>query len=335
MTRWRTAQPSDRHVRCWPCSPRGWKKSGCGCIPARPRSCTARTPVRQVLRLPAGRLHPPGDPPQAAGPVPCAAHQVRDLRDVLVLLGGAVMGDTGLRRARGDLRDGGLVGSGDHPPAGEQQGPPRGRQGQQVPNQVVAGPDAVDADDDLAPEPGGDLPDRGGQHFQVVGEGVRVGVAGAEQHVQALAGVPALPRRRVEAVAHLPGGSRPLLGEWAVTRVASMPMTTQLARVFPAISSHGNPAGVARSASTRAPGPSRGPGRSCPARTACRPGPAPGAPSGRSARSPTPRRGGPAPRCRSCSWRPTRSPPPSRPARSRGRAAATCPSSAVPRSGRR
>jgi len=37
----------------------------------------------QVRHLPARRLHPPDDPPQPTGPVPGAAHQVRDLRDVL------------------------------------------------------------------------------------------------------------------------------------------------------------------------------------------------------------------------------------------------------------
>ena len=41
----------------------------------------------QVRHLPAGRPDPADDPPQAAGPVPGAAHQVRDLRDILVLLG--------------------------------------------------------------------------------------------------------------------------------------------------------------------------------------------------------------------------------------------------------
>jgi hypothetical protein len=39
-------------------------------------------------------------------------------------------------------------------------------------------------------------------------------------------------------------GGAPFLSELAVTRVASMPMTSQSASVFPAISSHGNPAGV-------------------------------------------------------------------------------------------
>ncbi len=43
-----------------------------------------------------------------------------------------------------------------------------------------------------------------------VGEGVRAGVAGPELHVEALAGVHAPRRQRVESVALLPGGSRSL-----------------------------------------------------------------------------------------------------------------------------
>src|SRR6185503_3322867 len=45
--------------------------------------------VRQVPHVPTGRLDPAGDPPQAAGPVPGAAHQARDLRDILVVLDAA------------------------------------------------------------------------------------------------------------------------------------------------------------------------------------------------------------------------------------------------------
>ena len=62
----------------------------------------------------------------------------------------------------------------------------------------------------LPPEPGGDLPQRRGQHLLVVGERVRPGVAGPQQHGQALAGVRAPGAQRVEAVALLPGG-QPLL----------------------------------------------------------------------------------------------------------------------------
>jgi hypothetical protein len=45
----------------------------------------------------------------------------------------------GLPRARRDQLDGLLVGSGDHPPAGEQRLPARGGQGEQVLDDVVAG----------------------------------------------------------------------------------------------------------------------------------------------------------------------------------------------------
>ena len=69
--------------------------------------------VGEVPHLPAGRLDPPGDPPRAAGPVPGPAHQVRDLRDVLVVLGAAVLAGAGLPRVRGDLADGILVSCGD------------------------------------------------------------------------------------------------------------------------------------------------------------------------------------------------------------------------------
>ena len=40
--------------------------------------------------------------------------------------------------------------------------PPRGGQGQQVLHELVAGAGPVDADQDLLPEPGRDLPDRRG-----------------------------------------------------------------------------------------------------------------------------------------------------------------------------
>jgi hypothetical protein len=72
-----------------------------------------------------------------------------------------------------------------------------------VSDEVVAGAGPVDADDDLAPEPGGDLLQGRGQYFLVVGERVRAGVARSEQHVQALAGVRAPGSEGVEAVAHL------------------------------------------------------------------------------------------------------------------------------------
>src|ERR1017187_3481592 len=43
---------------------------------------------------------------------------------------------------------------------------------QQVLDELVAGPGPVDADQDLAPEPGRDLPDGRDQHVLVIGEGV-------------------------------------------------------------------------------------------------------------------------------------------------------------------
>src|SRR5580700_11189128 len=46
-----------------------------------------------------------------------------------------------------------------HPPAGEHHGLARRGQGQQVLGEVVACAGPVDADDDLAPEPGRDLPE--------------------------------------------------------------------------------------------------------------------------------------------------------------------------------
>ena len=118
----------------------GWWLPGTPAIPAvRDVRAGDRVPpaglplvVGQVPHVAAGRLHPAGDPPQAVGPVPGAAHQAGDLGDVLVLLGGAVLGGAGLPRACGDLPDRVLVGGGDHPPAGEQHFPPRRGQGQQV-----------------------------------------------------------------------------------------------------------------------------------------------------------------------------------------------------------
>jgi hypothetical protein len=55
--------------------------------------------------VPAGWLHAAGDPAEAAGPVPGAACQAGDLRDVLVALGGAVLGGAGLPRVLRDLPD--------------------------------------------------------------------------------------------------------------------------------------------------------------------------------------------------------------------------------------
>jgi hypothetical protein len=77
----------------------------------------------------------------------------------------------------------------------------RGGQGQQVADEVVAGAGPVDADEDLAPEPGRDLPEGRSQRLLVVGERVRPGVARPEQHRQALAGVRQPGAQRVEAVA--------------------------------------------------------------------------------------------------------------------------------------
>jgi hypothetical protein len=50
--------------------------------------------------------------------------------------------------------------------------PARGGQRQQVPDEVVAGTGAVDADHDIPPEPGRDLPQGRGQHLFMVGERV-------------------------------------------------------------------------------------------------------------------------------------------------------------------
>ena len=54
----------------------------------------------------------------------------------------------------------------------------------------------------------------------------------------------------------------PSLSLRAVISVASRSMTSQPASTFPAMASHGNPAGSRRSAATRAPGPPPAPGRS-------------------------------------------------------------------------
>jgi hypothetical protein len=64
-------------------------------------------------------------------------------------------------------------------------------------------------DQDPAPEPGGDPPDRGGQHVAVIGEGVRSGVAGPQWHGQALARVREPGAQRVESVAFVPCRNHP------------------------------------------------------------------------------------------------------------------------------
>jgi len=125
--------------------------------------------VGEVAHLPAGRLHAADDPAQSAGPVLRPGHQAGDLGGVLVLLGAAVLGGAGLPRAGREQPDGVLVGRHDRPAAGEQHGLARGGKVQQVADEVVAGAGAVDADHDLAPEPGGDLLQGRGQHLLVVG----------------------------------------------------------------------------------------------------------------------------------------------------------------------
>jgi len=142
-----------------------------------------------------------------AGPAPGPAHQVGDLGDVLVLLDGAVLVHGGLPAAAGQQPDRLLIGFGDGPAAGEQHLAPRRGQGQQVADQLVAGAGPIDADQQLGPHPSRDLPERRRQHREVVGEGVRSGVARPQQHRQALGGIGAPGPQRVEAVPVLERGS--------------------------------------------------------------------------------------------------------------------------------
>jgi hypothetical protein len=200
--------------------------------------------VRQVAQVAARPLDPPGDPAQAIGPVPGPGHQAGDLRDVLVALCPAVLRDPRLPRGGGDLADGVLVGGHDGPSAGEQDLLPRGGQGQQVADEVVAGVGPVDADQDAAPEPGRDLPQGRCQHLLVVGERVGAGVAGSQEHVQALAGVRAPGGERMEAVSHLPRRRGPFLVRAGRDEGASMSMTSHPVSVLPATASQGNPEGV-------------------------------------------------------------------------------------------
>ena len=165
-----------------------------------------------MLHLPAGRLHPADDPAQPAGPVLRPGQQVRDLGDVLVVLGGCRPG-----RSRASTRRRGACRWRPRRPAViiHPQVNSTFRRGDardsRCSDEVVAGAGPVDADHDLPPEPGRDLPQRRGQHLFMIGERVRPGVAGAEQHGQALAGIPAPGPQWVETVAFLPGGSCPFL----------------------------------------------------------------------------------------------------------------------------
>ena len=97
-----------------------------------------------------------------------------------------------------------------------------------------------------APEPCRDLPEGGGQHVPVIGERVRARVARSQQHRQAFARIRTPRRQWVEAVALLPGGSRPLLVELAQVR-------GKVCKVAPAV-----PGFVSRVACAGA-----GPGRRC------------------------------------------------------------------------
>ena len=142
---------------------------------------------RTIHRSPAG---------QRRGP----AEQVGDLGDVLVFLHDAVLVHGGLPGGGGQQPDRLLIGGGDRPAAGEQHGAAPGRQRQQVADELVAGAGPVDADQQPRPHPGGDLPDRRGQHREVIGEGVRAGVARPQQHRQRLGGIGQPGPQRMEAV---------------------------------------------------------------------------------------------------------------------------------------
>ena len=132
------------------------------------------------------------------------------------------------------MADGVLIGGGDHPPAAEQDHRARRGQGQQMLHELVAGAGPVDANQDLAPEPGRDLPDRRGQHLLVAGERIRARVARPQQHGQALAGAGTPGAQRVEAVALLPGGGGALLvragGDQGGVHVDDQPARHGLAR---------------------------------------------------------------------------------------------------------
>ena len=233
----------------------------------------------------------------------------------------------GFHASAGSFADGVLIGCSDHPAAGEEHRPPRrGRCASRCLTSSWLAPAPSTRTRILRPEPGGDLPDRRGQHVLVVGEGVRAGVPGPQQHRQALAGISSPGRQRVEAVAFLPGGSRSLLvrarGDQRGVHVDHQPARQRLpgddqprepGRGLPDQRPHVRPR---FRAGLRDPAPAWpcAPARSRARRT-----------SGRSAPPPAPEPGAPAPRYRSCSWPPARSPPPSTPARHPGRTEARFP----------
>lgn len=68
---------------------------------------------------------------------------------------------------------------------------------------LVAGPGPVDGDQQVAPEGGGDLGDRGVQDLDVVGAGVGAGVAFSEHRHQQFAGVVAGGQQRMKPVGAL------------------------------------------------------------------------------------------------------------------------------------
>ena len=181
---------------------------------------------------------------------------------------------------------------------------------------------------------GGDLADRCGQHGEVVGEGVRAGVARPQQHRQRLGGISQPGPQWMEAVAHLEGRCCPFLvavrGDQSRVQVDDQPPRQHLP-------GDGQPREPARPRADQLPHvrPDRrpAPGRSCPG-SPDRPVPASAAPWYRSARPPRPVAGAPARRYRSCSWPPARSPPPWRPASSRDRSAGTSPPGPAPRRAR-
>jgi hypothetical protein len=75
----------------------------------------------------------------------------------------------------------------------------------EVPDQGVARPGAVDGDQQLVPVGGGDLADRGVEGLEVVGGGVRPGVAGPELQDQAFTGVVAPDGQQVMAIGAFEG----------------------------------------------------------------------------------------------------------------------------------
>lgn len=152
----------------------------------------------QLPQVPAGGLDAADDQPHALGPA-LTSVQPGQLGDEVALLDLAVLSQGGFPGGFGEAGDGAFVLGRDRPADGVADRAPRGVQRLKALEQAVRGTGAVDPHQDLGLRGAGYLRECGIQHPQVIGDGVRAGVAFPQLHRQALVGVGQPRGQRVEA----------------------------------------------------------------------------------------------------------------------------------------